>query len=84
MTTGPVTAGVRKCQDLPALEEGGEDEYLSFSPWSPSSADAGAAELLLETETHFGTLRNIFLMCHFSFLFLCGTGKRKSLFFTIL
>lgn len=32
MTTATVAAGVRKCQDLPALEEeGGEDEDLSLS-----------------------------------------------------
>lgn len=47
VTTAPIAAGVRKCQDLPALEEeGGDDEDRSLSRWSPSSVDAGAAELL--------------------------------------
>lgn len=52
MTTASLTAVVTRCQDLPALkEEGGEAEDLSFSLWSLSSEDAGAAELLWETKT---------------------------------
>lgn len=47
MTAASVSAGVRKCQDLPVLEEeGGDVEGFSFSLWSLSSEDAGAAELL--------------------------------------
>lgn len=44
---------LRKCQDLPALEnEGGDAEDLSLSRWSLSSAETGAAELLRDTNTH--------------------------------
>lgn len=38
---------MRKCQDLPALEqEGGDDEDRSLSLWSLSSVEGGAAGLL--------------------------------------
>lgn len=48
----PLFSGwMTKCQDLPELEEeGGEDEDLSVSLWSLSSADLGAAGLLTGTE----------------------------------
>lgn len=40
-----------KCQDLPELEEeDGEEEDLSVSLWSLSSADPGAEGLLTGTE----------------------------------
>lgn len=45
MTAAPPL--LRKCQDLPALEEeGGDAEDLSLSLWSLSSVEAGAAVLL--------------------------------------
>lgn len=49
----PLTAvTVRRGQDLPGLEEeGGDDEDLSLSLFSPRSAEAGAAGSLRHTET---------------------------------
>lgn len=47
MPAASVATGLGRCQDLPALEdEGGDDEGRSFSLWSLSSDDAGAAVLL--------------------------------------
>lgn len=49
----PVPTGDTQCQDLPALdEEGGDAEDLSLSLGSVSSAAAGDAELLQETQIH--------------------------------
>lgn len=70
MPAAAIAAGVRKCQDLPALEEdGGDAEDLSLSLWSLSSVDTGAAGLLWETE-------NEEMLLFISFL--CGRKvKRK-------
>lgn len=46
-----MTAGLRGCQDLPLLDEDdGDAEDLSFSLWSLSSEDEGAAEPLRHRE----------------------------------
>lgn len=52
VTSASLTNKVRRCQDLPLLEEeeGGDVEDLSFSRGSLSSEDTGAAELLPEAE----------------------------------
>lgn len=47
MTAAPIATGVRRCQDLPALEdEGGDAVDLSLSLWSLSSVDEGGGALL--------------------------------------